>query len=81
MNAYFLMAEASALAQAGGVDASKVPKALGTGHAGSKLLQAVFPRMKDLDFAPRGYARQALKDLDMVKELARGLKVPSPMTR
>jgi 3-hydroxyisobutyrate dehydrogenase-like beta-hydroxyacid dehydrogenase len=32
------------------------------------------------DFAPRGYARQALKDLDMVKELARGLKSPTPMT-
>jgi 3-hydroxyisobutyrate dehydrogenase len=80
LNTYVLMAEALALAEAGGVDASKIPEALGTGHAGSNLLQAVFPRMKDRDFAPRGYARQALKDLDMVKELARGLKVPSPMT-
>ena len=81
LNAYVLMAEALALAEAGGVEASRIPEALGAGHAGSNLLQAVFPRMKDRDFAPRGYARQALKDLDMVKELARGPKVPSPMTR
>ena len=80
LNTYVLLAEALALAEAGGVDASKIPDALGTGHAGSNLLKAVFPRMAERDFAPRGYARQALKDLDMVKELARGLKVPSPMT-
>ena len=80
LNSYVLMAEALALAEAGGVDASKIPAALGTGHAGSNLLQAVFPRMAERDFEPRGYARQALKDLDMVKELARGLKTPTPMT-
>jgi 3-hydroxyisobutyrate dehydrogenase len=80
LNTYTLLAEALALAEAGGVDATKIPEALGTGHAGSNLLKAVFPRMADRDFEPRGYARQALKDLDMVKELARGLKVPTPMT-
>jgi 3-hydroxyisobutyrate dehydrogenase len=80
LNTYVLLAEALALAEAGGVDAAKIPEALGTGHAGSNLLKAVFPRMSDRDFAPRGYARQALKDLDMVKELARGLKIPTPMT-
>lgn len=80
LNSYVLMAEALALAEAGGVDAAKIPAALGTGHAGSNLLQAVFPRMAERDFEPRGYARQALKDLDMVKELARGLKTPTPMT-
>jgi 3-hydroxyisobutyrate dehydrogenase len=80
LNTYVLLAEALALAEAGGVDAAKIPEALGTGHAGSNLLKAVFPRMAARDFAPRGYARQALKDLDMVKELARGLKTPTPMT-
>ncbi len=80
LNSYVLLAEALALAEAGGVDAAKIPAALGTGHAGSNLLQAVFPRMAARDFAPRGYARQALKDLDMVKDLARGLKSPTPMT-
>jgi 3-hydroxyisobutyrate dehydrogenase len=80
LNTYTLLAEALSLAEAGGVDAAKIPAALGSGHAGSNLLQAVFPRMAARDFAPRGYARQALKDLDMVKELARGLKSPTPMT-
>lgn len=80
LNSYVLLAEALALAEAGGVDATKIPAALGTGHAGSNLLQAVFPRMAARDFEPRGYARQALKDLDMVKDLARGLKTPTPMT-
>jgi len=80
LNSYVLLAEALALAEAGGVDAAKIPAALGTGHAGSNLLQAVFPRMAERDFEPRGYARQALKDLDMVKELAHGLKTPTPMT-
>ena len=36
--------------------------------------------MRQRDFAPRGYARQLLKDLDMVQELAADLKLPTPMT-
>jgi 3-hydroxyisobutyrate dehydrogenase len=80
LNTYVVLAEALALAEAGGVDASKIPDALGTGHAGSNLLWAVFPRTADRDFVPRGYARQALKDLDMVKDLARQFKVPTPMS-
>ncbi len=80
LNSYVLLAEALALAEAGGVNAAKIPAALGTGHAGSTLLQAVFPRMTARDFEPRGYARQALKDLDMVKDLAHRLKTPTPMT-
>jgi 3-hydroxyisobutyrate dehydrogenase-like beta-hydroxyacid dehydrogenase len=31
------------------------------------------------DFAPQGYVRQLLKDLDMVHEYAAGLKAPTPM--
>ena len=50
LNTYVLLAEALALAEAGGVDAAKIPEALGTGHAGSNLLKAVFPRMADRDF-------------------------------
>jgi 3-hydroxyisobutyrate dehydrogenase-like beta-hydroxyacid dehydrogenase len=80
LNTYAVLAEALTLAEAGGVDATKIPAALGGGHAGSNLLQAVFPRLIERDFAPRGYARQVLKDLDMVKDLARGLKVPTPMS-
>jgi 3-hydroxyisobutyrate dehydrogenase-like beta-hydroxyacid dehydrogenase len=32
------------------------------------------------DFAPAGYARQVLKDLDMVQSVAKDLKAPLPMT-
>ena len=62
-----------------GVDASRIPEALGAGYAGSTMLQRLYPRMVARDFAPAGYAFQALKDLDMVQALARNLAVPTPM--
>ena len=80
LNNYAVIAEALALAEAGGIDASKIPEALATGHAGSNLLNAAFPRMIERDFAPKGYARQILKDLDMLHDLAKGLKSPTPMS-
>ncbi len=80
LNNYAVIAEALALAEAGGIDASKIPDALATGHAGSNLLKAAFPRMIARDFAPKGYARQILKDLDMLHDLAKGLKTPTPMS-
>ena len=80
LNNYVVLAEACALAKAGGIDVEKIPKALGSGYAGSNLLKAMFPRMVAKDFAPAGYARQVLKDLDMVQDLARQLGVPTPMS-
>ena len=80
LNNYAVIAEALALAEAGGIDASKIPDALATGHAGSNLLKTAFPRMIARDFAPKGYARQILKDLDMLHDLAKGLKSPTPMS-
>ena len=80
LNNYCILAEALALAEAAGIDASKIPEALAPGHAGSNLLKAVFPRMIARDFAPAGYARQVLKDLDMVHDIAKTLKVPTPMS-
>ncbi len=80
LNNYAVIAEALALAEAGGIDASKIPAALATGHAGSNLLNAAFPRMIARDFAPKGYARQILKDLDMLHDLAKGLGTPTPMS-
>ena len=35
--------------------------------------------MVQRDFAPRGYARQLLKDLDMVSKWASGLESQAPM--
>jgi 3-hydroxyisobutyrate dehydrogenase len=80
LNNYCVLAEALALAEAAGIDAEKIPEALAPGHAGSNLLKAVFPRMIARDFEPAGYARQVLKDLDMVHDIAKTLKVPTPMT-
>jgi 3-hydroxyisobutyrate dehydrogenase-like beta-hydroxyacid dehydrogenase len=80
LNNYCVLAEALALAEAAGIDASKIPEALAPGHAGSNLLKAAFPRMIARDFEPAGYARQILKDLDMVHDIAKTLKVPTPMS-
>ena len=80
LNNYCILAEALALAEAGGIDATKIPEALAAGHAGSNMLKAMFPRMIDRDYAPAGYARQILKDLDMLHDLAKLLKSPTPMS-
>jgi 3-hydroxyisobutyrate dehydrogenase len=77
---YCLMAEALRLAEAYGVDAAKVPAALAPGHAGSNLLPVLFKRMIARDFAPRGYVRQILKDLEMLHEAAGARQLAMPMT-
>ena len=77
---YCIIAEALRLAQAYGVDARKIPHALETGHAGSHLLPILFQRMIDEDFAPRGYARQILKDLEMLHAASRDQHLAMPMT-
>lgn len=74
-----VMAEAVVLAEAAGIDAAKLPECLAGGHADGSLLQKLYPRMVRRDFAPQGYARQLLKDLEMVNELAGQLKAPTPM--
>jgi 3-hydroxyisobutyrate dehydrogenase-like beta-hydroxyacid dehydrogenase len=76
---YCVLAEALRLAQAHGVDASKIPEALAAGHAGSNLLPVAFPRMLAEDFAPRGYARQVLKDLEMLNDAAHVHHLAMPM--
>jgi 3-hydroxyisobutyrate dehydrogenase-like beta-hydroxyacid dehydrogenase len=74
-----VLAEACALAEAAGIDAARIPSCLAGGHADSILMQQIYPRMAGRDFAPRGYARQMLKDLEMVNELAGKLHAPTPM--
>lgn len=74
-----VMAEAVVLAEAAGIDAARLPDCLAGGHADGSLLQKLYPRMVQRDFAPLGYARQLLKDLEMVHEYAAGLKAPTPM--
>jgi 3-hydroxyisobutyrate dehydrogenase-like beta-hydroxyacid dehydrogenase len=76
---YCVAAEAFRLAQAFGVDVRKVPEALKPGYAYSALLPVLFERFADNDFAPRGYARQVLKDLEMLQEAARDQHLAMPM--
>ena len=76
---YCVIAEALRLAEAYGVDAKLIPAALAPGHAGSNLLPVLFERMIARDFAPRGYARQVLKDLEMLHEAAGARHLSMPM--
>jgi 3-hydroxyisobutyrate dehydrogenase len=76
---FCVLAEALRLAEAHGVDTRKIPQALAGGHAGSNLLPVAFERMIEEDFAPRGYARQVLKDLEMLQAAARSHHLAMPM--
>ena len=75
-----LLAEGVGLAEAAGIDAARIPECLAGGYADSRMLQTYWPRMVARDFAPRGYVRQLLKDLEMVNEWGAGMKVPLPAT-
>jgi len=77
---YCVMAEALRLAEAYGVDAARIPHALATGHAGSNLLPVLFERMIARDFTPKGYARQVLKDLEMLNTAAKSQHLAMPMS-
>ena len=80
LNNYTILAEAASFAKAWNVDASKIPEALSDGHAGSNLLNSLFPRMVNRDFVPKGYASQILKDLQMISKLANSKKTAIPMS-
>lgn len=77
---YAVLAEAVRLAEAAGIDAAILPACVSKGHADGVLMQQLYPRIAAHDFAPRAYARQLLKDLEMVQELAKASKVPTPMS-
>lgn len=75
-----VLAEALIVAEKAGIEAARLPECLAGGHADGTLLQRLYPRMAARDFAPQGYARQLLKDLEMVSAFTAGLKAPTPMT-
>jgi 3-hydroxyisobutyrate dehydrogenase-like beta-hydroxyacid dehydrogenase len=74
-----VLAEALLLAESAGIDAARIPECLAGGHADGTLVAAAVPARRS-EFAPQGYARQLLKDLEMVNEFAGSLKAPAPMT-
>lgn len=74
-----MLGEAVALCERAGIDVARIPECLGGGYADSNVLKAYWPRMVERDFAPRGYVRQLLKDLEMVHAWAEGLQSRTPM--
>jgi 3-hydroxyisobutyrate dehydrogenase len=74
-----MLGEAVGLCERAGIDAARMPECLAGGYADSNVLKAYWPRMVERDFAPRGYVRQLLKDLEMVRAWAGGLDSRTPM--
>ncbi|HEU4924419.1 MAG TPA: NAD(P)-dependent oxidoreductase [Burkholderiales bacterium] len=74
-----MLGETVALCERAGIDAARIPDCLAGGYADSNVLKAYWPRMVQRDFAPRGYVRQLLKDLEMVRAWAGSLSSRTPM--
>lgn len=74
------VAEAVRLAEAGGVDASKLPAALAGGRADSQILREFGPKMAARDYTPTGRIDNMLKDLEAVQAFAQGQRLPLPLT-
>ena len=75
-----LIAEAVALAEKAGVDASQLAPALAGGFADSKPFQLLAPRMSTRTFTPVQWRVQTLlKDLDMANALATSSNSPTPL--
>ncbi len=80
LNNFLVIAEAVRLAEAYGVDPTRIPAALGGGYAGSNLLPVLVDRMARRDWTPTGYARQLLKDLDLVLDAGKAKALAQPVT-
>lgn len=80
LNNFCLLTEAVTLAKNAGIDPAKVPEALSGGCADSPMFRQFFPRLIERDFEPAGYARQVMKDLDMIVDLAQQTRTPVPMS-
>src|SRR5688500_7579123 len=74
-----MLAEAVGLCAKAGIDAARIPECLAGGYADSNVMKAYWPRMVARDFAPRGYVRQLLKDLEMVSAWAGGMQARTPV--
>jgi 3-hydroxyisobutyrate dehydrogenase len=74
-----MLGEAVGLCEKAGIDAARIPECLAGGYADSNVMKAYWPRMVQRDFAPRGYVRQLLKDLEMVRAWAEKLQSRTPV--
>ena len=60
---FMAVAEATQLALDAGVDATKIPQALGGGRADSAILQEFMVKFANRDYAPTGRIDNMVKDL------------------
>lgn len=77
---FLAVAEATALAEAAGVDATRIPKALQGGRADSAILQEYLPRFAARDYRRTGRIDNMVKDLNGAQDLARAAMIPMPLT-
>ena len=77
---FLAVAEATALAEAAGVDATMIPQALKGGRADSAILQEYMPRFAARDYRPTGRIDNMVKDLNGAADLARATHTPMPLT-
>jgi len=77
---FIAVAEATALAQAAGVDATRIPEALRGGRADSALLQEYMPRFAARDYRRTGRIDNMVKDLNGAQDLARQSNTSMPLT-
>ena len=77
---FMAVAEATRLAQDAGVDATKIPRALGGGRADSTILQEFMVKFATRDYTPEGRIDNMVKDLNGVQDLARKTGTAMPLT-
>ena len=78
--AFQAVAEAVKLAEAGGVDPTKIPAALAGGRADGRIMQEFMGKFAARDFTPTGSLGNMLKDLDSIQAFALKTKTPMPLT-
>ncbi|PLW77064.1 NAD(P)-dependent oxidoreductase [Cohaesibacter celericrescens] len=78
--AFQAVAEAVKLAEAGGVDPSKIPDALKGGRADNSIMQEFMGKFAARDYTPTGRIDNMLKDLDSLQSFSLKTKTPMPMT-
>ncbi len=77
---FLAVAEATALAEAAGVDVTMIPGALQGGRADSAILQEYMPRFAARDYRRTGRIDNMVKDLDGASDLARRSHTAMPLT-
>lgn len=77
---FLAVAEATALAEAAGVNAAMIPQALRGGRADSAILQEYMPRFATRDYRRTGRIDNMVKDLNGAADLARLTHTAMPLT-